>query len=317
MIVLANHDKLSGNTAPDYPVLLTGGACLDDDKTIFVRAVIKTLNEKDVRHCVVLKYDGSNWQSFLIKNGITAQYASNLNVWTLYSLGYNGIIHVSNPDSELQEIIEGPSELRWMYDLKLIGDNLCAVGMSRMAFSRNSNGTWSQLGQGAEVTDPADIEACFRSVAGFNEDHLIALGTKGEIWQCRRGIWRQMESPTNIILHGVLCCEDGTAYACGGAGIVLRLSNKSNSWAVLDHNETEDHLWGIAHFGGSIYFAGSNGVYKIIDDQLKKIDMGINVTTSYLYSSRNILWSVGSTDICWFNGIVWNQLFLPKFPARS
>ena len=241
MKTFVNLDALSGGTPPDYPLLLTGGVCIDDDKTVFIRAVIKTLNEKDVRHCVVLKRGSSGWQSFLIQNGITAQYASNLNGWTLYSLGYNGMIHVSNPNSESQELIDGsrfgPSELRWMYDLKMIGGHLCAVGMSRLAYRQDLAGTWNKLGQGAEVKDPEDIDSCFRCVAGFSDDHLIAVGTKGEIWQCRSGVWQQMESPTNVTLHGVLCCEDGTAYACGAAGVVLRLSH--NNWAVLDHDETE------------------------------------------------------------------------------
>jgi len=316
--VLASHDTLSGDIAPDYPLLLTGGVCLDDGRTIFVRTVIKTLNDKDVRHCVVLKYDGSGWQSFLINNGITSQYASNVNGWTLHSLGYNGIIHVSSQDSESEEIIDGsrfgPSKLRWMYDIKQIGGQLCAVGMSRMAYRQDSSGTWNQLGRGAEVTDLVDIEACFRSIAGFSDDHLIAVGTKGEIWQCCNGVWQQMESPTNVILHGVLCCDDGTAYACGAAGVVLRLSN--NSCTVVDNDETDDHLWGISWFKGSVFIAGSNAVYKIDDNRLRKVDMGIKPTTSYLYSSSNILWSVGSSDICWFDGSTWKQLFLPKFPAR-
>ena len=148
----------------------------------------------------------------------------------------------------------------------------------------------------------------FNSIDGLGEDDIYAVGYGGEIWRRVNNTWRQLESPTNVILHRVRVVKKKLAYASGQKGVLLR--GVGDSWQEIRHDSTQDNLWGLEWFKGTLYMASEDTLYRLNDDDdLDVVDMQGIDTCGHLHANDGVMWSFGTKNIAWSEDAVnWNDV---------
>jgi hypothetical protein len=196
-----------------------------------------------------------------------------------------------------------------MTEVRCVADGRAyAVGTNRQAYRRDAPGKWVCIDQTAQSPDQDPINTGFKSIDGFSEQEIYAVGWGGEIWQYDGTTWIQHASPTNVALQKVRCGTDGMAYVCGQGGILLK--GRGNTWQIIPHDSTTEDLWGLEWFDGRLFVATTHFVYELKDDALIPIDFGADFpgTCYHLSAAAGIMWSIGSKDIFEYNGKAWNRI---------
>lgn len=122
--------------------------------------------------------------------------------------------------------------------------------------------------------------------------------------------WEQMASPTKRQLWGIWQAHDGTCYACGDAGTVLRLHN--DQWqAMPSPDELAVHcMWSCAEAG--LFAAGQEGrIYRFNGEQWQlHFDLHLHVTILAMWGTGpNSIYAVGDEGlILHFDGLSWQRL---------
>ncbi|GAA4278319.1 beta propeller repeat protein [Aquimarina mytili] len=182
-----------------------------------------------------------------------------------------------------------------------------AVGSGRQAYCRDDADHWIRIDHTAQQfskeIDP--IDTCWESIDGFDEDDIYVAGWLGEIWHYNGKKWQLLESPTDLDLTRIRCADDGTVYACGQMGTLIKIENKKCS--IIDQNLTEDTFYGMAWFQGKLYCSTMHNVYYYDGKNLKEVDFKKNrPNTFHQLSARDgILCSFGEKDVVEFNGKEW------------
>jgi hypothetical protein len=303
------------STAPKTNHLFTGVHAFDEN-CVFVRGVLRDLDERRVPHTFVMRSIDERWSRYFIHDNVTAQCTIHEPARQTLSLCFDGVVHIDSDEGSRTEHVDpsgaGPNRRRWMWDIRLIGGSVYAVGMLRMVYRRNGNGLWVRFGQGLEMLSRDEVDAGLRSIDGIREDHIYAVGLHGEIWHFNGERWTRRESPTNVRLERVRCLGPALAYACGGAGIILHGEN--NQWSVVEQDETEETFWDMAFFAGKLFLATTEAVYVLdAKQQLSKVNIPVGrpIATNYLAANQRRLWSVGGRDIVVFDGDRWT---IPNHP---
>lgn len=286
----------------------------------FVRGVLRELDEKRVPHAFTMRFVDNRWSRYIIHNNVTSQCTISEPIRTTLSLCYDGTVHVDQEGGaswieNLDPSGDGPNTLRWMWEIRAIGKHVYAVGMRRMIYRRGSDGTWLRFNLGAEARERDQVDVGFRSIDGFSEEEIVAVGLHGEMWVCKEQAWSQLESPTNVRLERIRFASADVVYACGGAGVILRRTN--NQWLAIKHDVTDETFWDLAVFQGRLFFATSESLYELSEaDELSKVQISSTrrVATHYLAASTQRLWSVGGTDIATFDGDQWQ---FPQHPLSA
>lgn len=313
--------QTGGSNEPSQAALkYTGVVASPSADAVYVRGVVERLDEEHVQHAFVARLLNGEWGHYLIDMSVTAQSVIDRpegdEVW---SLGPEGGIHrwsrLGTRKERVSAAPDGPSRLRRMLDIANIGESVYVVGMARDVYRRVPAGTWTKLATGAEPS-ATDLEvAGFRSVDGFSEDEIYAVGFEGEIWVFDGNEWRRAPSPTNVRLDDVLCAGDAVTVS-GAAGVLLR--GRGMEWAALQQDVTRESLWSLASFRDTVYTSDISGVYRIDGDTLSPVEPALpnEITCSYLAANEHRLWSVGSRDIASFDGSTW-QVVVPPGQDRA
>lgn len=182
-----------------------------------------------------------------------------------------------------------------------------AVGTCRQAYLREDEDQWRCIDQSAQVGDTPITDTSFESIDGFSEQEIYTVGWEGEIWQYDGARFTQQNSPTNLALYKVRCAPDGFAYACGQLGTLLR--GRNDQWEMIEHESTEEDLWGMEVFDGQLYVSSTHFVYRLEDGKLKPVDFGDDVplTCYHLSAADGIMWSIGPKDVMQFDGSTWTR----------
>lgn len=217
--------------------------------------------------------------------------------------GPDGKVDVGTPGGDFQEKIgsptEGPSVNGLIRDLRLIGDAVFAAGMGRQVYQRVARASWVPLHGG--VLQAADL----REVRGFNAIHgrdpseLVAVGWHGEIYRRRGAAWHIEDSGTNAILNDVHVIPNGTAFAGGQGGILIR--NSGPGWQILDQGEIEDEIRTLQWFGDRLFIATDDQLFAMDSrDRLSVVKVTPSGSTfDSLHAQDGVLLSVGPKDIWW------------------
>jgi hypothetical protein len=147
---------------------------------------------------------------------------------------------------------------------------------------------------------------------GTGPDNIYTVGNFGEIFHFDGQQWSQCASATNVHLHAVRCVEADLAYACGKKnGLVVR--GNRNRWDVIANDSFPADFWGIEVFAGEVYLGGYGGLAKIVDDEVRRLDLGLgrNIDGYRLHSKDGVLWSIGNDDLVSFDGTTWSELVCP------
>lgn len=220
------------------------------------------------------------------------------------ALGGGMIVNESIAKGDMSPAKRGP-----LLEVKAIDRGKAyAIGTGRQAYRKDGEDLWTRIDQTAspEVEKAADV--CFHSIDGFNENDIYSVGWEGEIWHFDGKIWKQMESPTNLALYKVLCCNsDGYVYACGQVGTLIR--GRNNEWKVIDQDETKEDFWSVDVFDNQIYLSTLNFIYHLKGSELRQVQMDDLPLTCYsLSSAEGIMWSIGAKDVMEFSGNKWTRV---------
>jgi hypothetical protein len=94
--------------------------------------------------------------------------------------------------------------------------------------------------------------------------------------------------------------ESGLCYAGGQLGTIL--CGEHDNWKAIDHNLTDQDIWGLEYYADSIFFASDSAIFKITQDhQVERVDTGLGDDWTYrhLYACDKKLWSVGPRHVAW------------------
>lgn len=262
---------------------------------VFISAQVTELNDRNVDHTKVLRWKDGAFVHFMIDWATTAISATTPPL-TLLSMGLDGDIHVFQGSNRTTERIVGPGDFGPLRDMRLIAGAHYAAGMQRQVYRRNGDGSWQSIADA--ILNREGIKG-FNAIDGFAATELYTVGMDGEIWLFDGQRWQALESPTSVALQGVHCSDDGTAYIVGQAGVVL--FGRGDQWDFIDLGDFSEDLWGVQTFDGTLFVASSKGVYRIVDGELKKADIGSVGTgsASYLTKGDGVLWSVGNRHLAY------------------
>lgn len=272
---------------------------------------IDKLVETGEPECEILKWENSQWSSFSLEWTATRMWVVIKPELRVFITGPAGNVLVLTVSGSTEEQIDasanGPRGRGHIRDLRGIEDHLYVCGMGRQVYRRAGPGQWERHDQGV-VLPVGDMRiAGFNSIDGTGENDMYAVGYQGEIWHYSKGVWNQIESPTNVILHRVRVVDSKTVYVGGQGGVLIR--GRGDIWRELDHGATKDNLWGMEWFRGHLYVSTDNEVFRLgRNDQLEKVSEGLEFC-GHLHANDGVMWSFGTKQIAWTeDGVTWHDV---------
>jgi len=291
-----------------------GAGFVQDRGTLRVIAQIDALADAGETASQVMKWASGKWGHFAIEwTAVRIWYTAE--PLQAFFMGPDGEILVGTPkdgprEETLDETTEGPQGRGPLRDLRLIGSHLYAAGMSRQVYRREGVNRWPHQDEGTVLALGSKTVAGFNSIDGLSEGDFYAVGFGGEIWRCLKGRWRQIQSPTNVVLHRVKVVRENWAYACGQEGVLLQ--GYGDAWEQIDHGATEDDFWDAEWFQGRLYLAHEDGLFTLTDkNRFERVKFGIRgaITCRHLHANDGVLLSSGPKNVLWTNdGTTWHDI---------
>lgn len=285
------------------------GVAAGSNGAIIVRAVVGSLDEQGQDHTVFLIYRDGEWVQRLIPVCTTSFCPGEED--EIFALTPEGdVVHIESgsytSDSIRADGVAVFNRLRAATEIVRFDRDLIAAGMGREVHRATLGGTWTRCGAPIPVTRDNYIGG-FLSIAVGGDGVLHAVGFYGEIDFLQKGIWRQVDRPTNLRLTRVRATQRGDLIVCGANGILLR--GERDRWRVIAQDLAEDNFWDLAVWRGRTYAATSTAIVEIDDDDrcvLLPLPGEPPVRTGYVCGGGDVLWSVGDRDIAYFDGEEWH-----------
>lgn len=208
---------------------------------------------------------------------------------------------------------KGPKDRGPVRGIRTIGTRVYAVGMDRQAYRREGASHWQSFGPpgwrelGKSPPKASEVTG-FEAVDGFSESDIYAVGYHGEICHYDGKQWQQCPSPTNLVLTDVCCAGDGTVYACGREGLLLK--GRNQQWQVIDPPGTPQDLWSLAWFDGRLYLSTFYQLYTLGKNGLDAVNTAPEQAKTFhrLSAADGVLWSIGAKDVLAFDGKSWTRI---------
>ncbi len=194
--------------------------------------------------------------------------------------------------------------------IKTIDANLTlAVGTVLQVYRSHDGTLWKSetipLLAGEQAVD-LSVEA----VSAFSSDEVYAVGWHGLLCLRTPTGWVRLDAPTNLDLFDLTCAEDGSVYAVGDEGIILK--GRGDTWALIEQDLTREKLWGVACFAGRIFVSDMRMLYEIVGEDLIPVappdDEVFPSSTYRLRTAEGALWSAGGKELFEFDGQRWKPL---------
>ena len=269
---------------------------------VHVSSIVDEYAEERQDHALIFSWIDGHWTHRPIENSIGGLCVVDEPTPKVLNMGIDGLISVFNlPGFDTEHVDrspDGPSYSKHLKCIRRIDGSVYVAGMARQVYRREDRGRWLRCDQGARSHRGRTRGAVgFCSIDGPSENEIYGVGYKGEIWMFDGAIWTEVASPTNILLTGVRCSPEGEVYACGLGGVIL--CGRERKWRIIEQDVTEKDFWGITIFGGSLYLSNYDGLFRLDDQVLRRVDLGLRktITTAYLDSCNEMLWSVGHKDL--------------------
>ncbi len=266
-------------------------------------------------HSIVFLYKKGSWSKFIVDWPIVSVCGVD-NGQVLLSLGLDGRVHAAQATGFTSEDIDasqdGPIYTGNLLQIRIIQNDPYVVGMGRQVYRRLAPNNWERMDQSVRQSIEEEEILGFTSIDGFNYNDLYAVGYGGEIWHFNGKVWRNIPSPTNLVLNEVRCMSPDVVYVVGQCGVILR--GRNDVWDIICENQVTENFWGIESFNGNLYLSTSDSVYKLVNEMLVKENIGLEGAgcASSLHANDGVLWSFGTKFLSYIEGDDWNSVSVPR-----
>ncbi|UZZ13283.1 hypothetical protein NDO41_12690 [Ectopseudomonas mendocina] len=232
-----------------------------------------------------------------------------------FALGRNGQVFCteSGKDPWIETISSagtGKHKRGVLKRIRAIGEHIYACGGGGQVYRRDGQHSWTTL-DALPLTVKTAGRGILCDIAGFSEHDLYVAGQSGRIFHYDGSGWQDVSPATNLYLESLRCASNGKIYVCGQNGLLLW--GDKNGWNFLiEPGEIED-IWDIQPFKETLYVAADEQLMALENDTLVPVDTGLHpAPNAFRFSASNgILWSIGESDICCFDGSTWQRIVHP------
>lgn len=177
-----------------------------------------------------------------------------------------------------------------------------AIGLRGMVYRLDAIERWTRIDEGL----PQSFDG--QAIHGFGHEDVYAVGRAGQIWRFDGRRWRAERAPTKANLNAVVGAPDGTVYAGGHGGVLLR--RRRGTWSQIEHEGMNHNIWDLEWFAGTLYVSTLDGVFFLDGDHLRPVAYGKHTprSTYQLSSNGGVMWSSGETDIMELDGKAWTRI---------
>jgi hypothetical protein len=292
--------------------------CIHDGGPIYLYGTTREANENDEYWSIVLRLADSEWGYWALDTrlcGICTLEEEGERV--VLCVGINGTMQISDAEGVHDVLIDnsedGPNDLRHITAVRQIGQEVFAIGMSRMVYRRSPRSLlWYRMDDGIRLPTGTSRIAGLKAIDGDGRGRYLAAGLFGEMWLYEDARWNQLDSPTNVKLEAVRWVRDDLVFVAGARGTLLY--GPPRTLKLIDDAEVRDTFWSIEWFRGQLYLAtGTGSIYVLAGNGLKRVEpiAGVTITTGYLHAAGGHLLSVGARDALLFDGMTWRCLTRP------
>ncbi len=263
-------------------------------------------------HHIVVTWKNGTWGQLVNNWACPSLCVARVPKEQMIAIGEFGDVQVlGSGEQRSEQIADGPNipEKRGtLRCVRTIGGRAYAAGMDRQVYRREDANKWVSIDATMRPKPGSSDVVGFESIDGFSERDIYAVGWQGAIWHYDGKKWRQIDSPTNVILTNTCCAGDGNVYISGRLGLLLR--GRNDTWEVIEHESTAQDLWGLAWYDGKLYVSSLKQVFTLEGDALAPVDMGDDPAESayHLSAADGVLWSIGAKDVMAFDGSEWTRI---------
>ncbi|QTT83336.1 hypothetical protein HUT29_19275 [Pseudomonas chlororaphis] len=285
-----------------------------DSTTIRLIGVEDARAENGIPHGLIMTRRGDQWLAVGIGEQLVSCTTTPVPDYTFIAIAESGReVDIGN-NAVRQEVValgeHSPTSNGPLTAVRAFANGqVFCVGTARQAYRKTGSSSWIRVDQTCKPDDPETCSTtAFLAVDGFCAEEVYAVGWEGEIWMFDGSGWHQIDSPTNLALHGLYCAPDGVVYICGKCGTLLK--GRGSVWEVLEQSDTEEDLRSVCMFEGVLYVCSTNLVYRWHDEKkLEVVKMASPVsTTGRLTAAGHRMLSIGLKDVAIFDGQDWHQL---------
>lgn len=268
--------------------------------------------DRNLPHTARLTRNQGDWGFGLLKWTAGSTCVARIPKDQMIAVGEHGNVAVLGSGENYEERIitktDSPEKRGPIREVREIGGKAYAVGMDRQVYRRDGRSSWVCVDGNMRKAPALDVVFGFESIHGFSEQDMYAVGWHGEMWRYDGKAWKEIASPTNLLLTRVFCAPGGTVYACGQRGMLLRGSK--SIWEVVEHRSTQEDLWDLQWFEGKLYLSTTSLVYTLEKDALVPVAMDDEVPEAcyHLDAADGIMWSIGPKDVIQFDGKSWTRI---------
>lgn len=136
----------------------------------------------------------------------------------------------------------------------------------------------------------------FEDVGGVSESLLYACGIGGTVFRFDGRRWKQLDSPTDANLSGVLVESESSVYFCGDGGTLLHL--RDDHWSTFD-SDPDRNYWDICRYRETPVLAHVSGLDLFDGQSFKALDPSPEPDNTFyrLHALGDQLLSTGPDDL--------------------
>ncbi|NQZ30559.1 MAG: hypothetical protein HRU06_04750 [Oceanospirillaceae bacterium] len=231
------------------------------------------------------------WSAVAIES---ARYPD-LDKWVVVAMGMGGEVWELFPKQPSERLVNIPVQTS-MTNLTTVDNTIFAIGMGRVCFRREADGTWVDISAPWPVLDEGIIG--FTGMVGIDLSLIYAVGWFGEIWILSYGTWTKEDSGSNKKFNAVAITDEGVVYIVGDDGVVFK--GRKGMWEPIDV-DLDLNLTDVCIHNNEIFVSSNFDVYKLVDSKLisefSELDDAPGTCFKLFSDKKNSLYSIGSYDI--------------------
>ena len=295
---------------------ITTGAALDSAYiTVILKSDVRLANDPEDRHSYFGVWVRGSWRILESAYAVRSQTVVTLPETAVISISDVGNVRASTPRGGADEANVGNFSGRRVLgrtrlnEVRACNGTAYAVGTRRAAYKRARGSEWICIDD--DCYSGREFKAGFELIHGFSEQEIYAVGRNGEIWQYDGVHWLQRDSPTNVWLNGVVCAEDGFAYAVGARGTIVK--GRNDRWTLVPGVAEGYEFWSVEDYMGRIFLTANTMLLFELSDTaaVELVDFGdcaVPTSAYHLTKGGGCLYCFGSKDIRRYDGAGWEEI---------